>query len=141
MDVVVNKTNWNDLFKVRIRNFSEATDQHDVIKLLIMRKLIRKYHLQKSYIRAYSECPVRSHGENRIADIVFENIKTKAKVAYEIQKDCSEEWMKSTKEFYKDWDTDSSNMFFRTADLIIVNLNDMPDSIVKLNRQLDEVIV
>ncbi len=84
---VIKKTkmtiDWNNLFKIRLSNIiSESMDKHDVVKLLIVRKLLRKYKSNKNWIKIYTEQSL----ENIKSDIYFENLKDKSIICYEIQK-------------------------------------------------------
>ena len=134
---------WDDIFKLKIRNFDESTDIHDVVKLLIMRKLAREHKNEKNYIRIYSEYPVRIKGKLRIADIVYQNIRTKEMFAFEIQKDCSKKWMEDVSSFYSGWEDDISSIFFKTAELITIPINKFSETIdmKELKKQLERFIV
>lgn len=138
---MIPKTNWEDNFKVKIRNFSESTDKHDIIKLLIMRMLVRKHKGEKQWMRIYAEHPVRCNKEVRVADIIYQNIKTKEAYAFEIQKDHTIKWLNEVTEFYKNWDKEVSNMFYKTADLITIPTKQLSDNIQELRKQLKEYIV
>ena len=146
---MITKTDWDDLFKVKIRNFEESTDKHDIIKLLIMRKLVRKYQNEKKWIRVYAEHPITINKETRIADVLFQNIKTKEQYAFEIQRDYKQKWLNSIKEFYKDWDKCLSNMFFKTSDVITIPLDEIladkkltfNELVKELNKELDKYII
>jgi hypothetical protein len=134
---------WDDIFKIKIRNFDDSTDLHDIVKLLIMKKLARKNKKDKSWIRIYSEYPVTINKETRIADVVYQNIRTKEIYAFEVQKDLSQKWIDETLKFYENWDKELSNIFFKTAQLIIVPIDKIEESIdmVKLKKEIDKFII
>lgn len=133
--------NWNDLYKIRIANPDTSMEKHEIIKLLVVMKLLKKYSSEKKYIRIYTEYPITINQETRKCDIYFENIRTKERYAYEVQKDYSEKWLNAVTDFYKDWDKQISSMFFSTANLVTIKVDDLSDNINELSKQLDEVIV
>jgi len=126
------ETDWNNLFKVRIKEISKNEEKHLIVKTLIVQKLLIKYKLQRKWIRIYTELNLGK----RVCDIYFENLRTKEVYVYEIQKNISREWLEETKRFYRDYD-----VYDMTCDLIIVNLNEYSYDLDKLSEQLDEVIM
>ncbi len=122
--------NWNEQFKIRVTNCDISRDKHEVCKLLLLRKLLRKHKHEKQYIRIYTEFEVK---EGVICDLYFENYKTKEKIAYEIQKDMSKQ--KEKLEKYKNW----KDHFFKT-DLIIIDLNKLSTEIKEMEKQMEEYV-
>ena len=125
------KTKWDDLFKIKLSSIvDESVDKHDIIKLLIVRKLLRKYTKRK-WIRIYTEYKLNG----LIPDVFFENIKTKSVICYEIQKNFSKKWIKTKTEQYNNY-----KIYNFTLDFIPINLNNLSDNIFELNKQLDQYI-
>ena len=126
--------NWDDLFKVRIGNSDESFQKHEVIKLLIVMKLLKKYSRNKNLIRIYTEFEIDG---GLICDVYFENMKTNSVIAYEIQKKITNEWQERTVEKY-----DKVTIpYIKTVDLVIVNLNECPDNIQEINKWLEEYLI
>jgi len=128
-------TDWKNLYKVRLSNNSgNSMDKHDIVKLLIVRRLLEKYRKHRSFIRIYTEFQLEN---GRKCDVYFENMRTKEVYAYEIQKSATPLWLKEVREAYRDW-----NVFlFKTSDLVIVELKKLPDDINELKEQLEEYIL
>ena len=122
--------NWNEQFKIRTTDCKKERDKHEVCKLLLLRKLIRKHKHEKQYIKIYTEFEVK---EGVIADLYYENYKSKEIVAYEIQKNMKKEKEKIKK--YKEWEV----MFFKT-DLIIINLNKLSNNVKEMEEQLEDYV-
>lgn len=141
MEKQVPKIDWNDLYKIRIANPDGSFEKHEIIKLMLVMKLLKKHSDEKKYIRIYTEYPITINGETRKCDVYFENIRTKECYAIEVQKDYSVKWINAVTDFYKDWDKQVSRLFFKTADLITIKIDDLSDNISELSKQLDEVIV
>ena len=90
------KTKWDDLFKIKLSTtIDESVDKHDIIKTLLVRKLLRKYTKRK-FIRIYTEYKLNS----LVPDVFFENLKTKSVICYEIQKNYSKNWLETKTEQY-----------------------------------------
>ena len=126
----MNQINWNEQFKIRIIDCNKIRDKHEVCKLLLLRKLIRKHKSGKQYIKIYTEFEV---SKGIICDLYFEDYKKKEKYAYEIQKEMNK--IKDKLKKYEQW----SDMFF-TTDLIIIDLNKLSDDINEMEKQLDEFV-
>jgi len=122
---------WDRQFKLRTTDCRKERDKHEVCKLLLLRKLIRKHTSEKQYIKVYTEFNVH---EGVICDIYFENYKTREKYCFEIQKDMTK--VKQKQEAYKDW----SDLFF-TTDLIIIDLNKLSNDIDEMEEQLGVFVV
>lgn len=127
-------TEWKDLFKIKFANPEKSMLKHEVAKLVIVLRLLEKYKRQRRWIRIYTEFNVL---DNKKCDIYFENLKTKEVYIYEIQKRISKDWLKQTKEAYKDYHP----IFMKTVDLIIVDLKKLPDDINKIYEEVEEYIL
>ena len=119
---------WDEIFKLRLRR--NASLKHEIIKLCVVLLLKEKYKSSIYWIRVYTEYPV---GEKRICDVYFENIKTNEIIAYEVQNNISEKWLKETTEFYKNWD----KIFFKT-DWVLIEENKLPNDYNEIYRTLKE---
>lgn len=124
-------TDWDNLFKVRLTKADESLDKHDVIKTLLVRKILRTYR-RKSWIRIYTEFKING----LVPDVYMENIRTKSVICYEIQKDLTKEWLeKKTKQY-----ADHEIPFF-TLDFIAIPLQECPDNISEINTWLEKYVV
>jgi hypothetical protein len=124
---------WNELFKIRISNPDKSRLKHEVVKLLLVMKLMDKYKKDKNFIRIYTEFDLDN---GLICDVYFENARTKTAIAYEIQKEYTPLWLKDRTEKYKDWNVD----FMNTSDWIPIDLNKLSDNIEEIYSQLDKYI-
>jgi hypothetical protein len=129
----MNSVAWNEQFKIRIANSDKSFEKHEVIKTLLVMKLINKYKTNKDWIRIYTEWDLF---EDTICDIYFEDIKNKVCYAFEIQKKIDTEWTNRIVKKYKDWEV----FGFNSADLIIVPIQKLSDDLNILSTQLDEYI-
>lgn len=130
----MSNVDWSNQCKLRIANSKESFQKHEVIKLLIMMKLLEKHKKNRTFLRMYSEFLI---DDKRKCDIYFEDNREKAAYAYEIQKDINKKWLDSTKDFYRDWDV----FLMRTSDLIVVPIRELSDNIIELNKQLDAYVM
>lgn len=128
---IINKINWNEQFKIRIRR--NASKKHEIIKLLIVLNIIEKFKKNLSWIRVYTEYEV---GNGKICDVYFENIKTNEILCYEIQKNISKKWLNETKKFYETYD----RIFF-TTDWILIKEKELPEITNELNEAIKELII
>ena len=66
-------TDWHNIFKVKLSNITDSSmDKHDVVKLLLVRKLRYKYRRKKDWIRVYTEFDL----DNGLkCDVYFEDLK------------------------------------------------------------------
>ena len=127
-------TDWENLFKVRIANSSKSMMKHEVVKLILMIKILEKYKGKRDWIRVYTEFPL----DNGLkADVYFEDIKNKTAIAYEIQKKYTEEWLRDRTGMYKEYCPYNFNSF----DWIPIDLNTIPDSIEDIWDKLNEFVV
>lgn len=124
---------WNELFKIRISNPDKSRLKHEVVKLLLVMKLMDKYKKDKNFIRIYTEFDLDN---GLICDVYFENARTKTAIAYEIQKEYTPLWLKDRTDKYKDWNVD----FMNTSDWIPIDLNKLSDNIEEIYSQLDKYI-
>lgn len=123
---------WNNLFKVRIANPSDTFQKHEVIKLLLVMKILNK-NKRKNWIRVYTEFEL----ENGLKpDIYFENIRDKSVIIYEVQKEWTKEWLDQKTQAYKDYEVPYMN----SVDFIPVNLNECPNDLNEINKWLDKFI-
>ena len=129
----MNSVAWNEQFKIRIANSDKSFEKHEIIKTLLVMKLIEKNRSNKSWIRIYTEWDLF---EDTICDIYFEDIKNKVCYAFEIQKKIDSEWTNRIVKKYKDWEV----FGFNSADLIIVPIQKLSDDLNILSTQLDEYI-
>lgn len=126
------KTDWNNLFKIRIRNCDDAFQKHEVIKLLVVMKLLKK-HNKRSFIRIYTEFNLNG----LVPDVYFEDIKLKSVVCYEIQKDFSKKWLEEKTKQYNNYQVP----FMNAIDFIPININECPDNINEINKWLEKYII
>ena len=126
------KTNWNDLFKIRLANPIEAMDKHDLIKILIVRKLLR-LHPKRSFIRIYTEFSL-NNGSHLKPDIFFQDLKNKSVLCYEIQKNYTPKYEREKHIQYDKVEVP----YMKTLDLIVIPLKEAPDNISELNAWLDK---
>ena len=126
--------NWSEQNKIRVRESDKSQEKHLIVKALIMLHLKIKHKKDSNWIKIYSEFPAV---DGKICDIYYENIKTKEAYAYEIQKDINKQWKKEVGEAYKDWEVYG----MKTADYIIVDLNELSDNLNILGSQIRELIL
>lgn len=127
----MNKIKWNEQFKIRIANSRKEFQKHEVVKLLIMMKLIEKHKSHKNWIRIYSEIDLEN---GLVPDLYFEDVKGKSIICYEIQKNCSEEYIKERTKKYNELNT------FINLDLIIIPICELSNDITILNKELEKYI-
>ncbi len=128
---------YNNLYKLRINNSKESTLKHDVIKLIILKKLLKKYKSSRKYVHIYTEFTLTNKDKSKKTDLLLLNFKTKEAYSYEIQVKINDEWLNETNKFYKDWDYP----MMRTSDMIIIPVKELSDDIYALNGQLEKYIV
>ena len=126
-------TEWTKLFKINIREVTDAQTKHLVVKTLIVQKLLIRYKKQKNFIRIYTEFEAT---EGKLADVYFENNRAKEAYAYEIQSKITPQWLEETKKIYENWEVP----FMNTSDLVIVDLNKLSNNLIKLEEQINELI-
>jgi len=126
------KTDWSNLYKIRLASYSDSMLKHEIIKLLIVKNILNEK--DKKWIRVYTEFPIN---EGKICDVYCENIRTKEAYAYEIQKNVSRKWLKETTEKYRDWEVP----FMKTSEWILIEINKLSNDILKLNNQVKELVI
>ena len=125
--------NWSDLFKIKIANSSKEFQHHEVVKLLLVMKLIEKHRRNKTWIKIYTEYEL----DNGLkCDVYYENIKEKSVIIYEIQKNYNKKWLEEKTKAYKDYEVP----FMKTVDFIPIDLNKLSKNVEQLNDLLDEYI-
>lgn len=108
--------------KISLRNFSESSDHHDVIKLLLVRMLRRKYKKAPIYTEFNPARPQKDYPD------IWIRVKKEVMI-YEIQKEITTEWTKQIIEKHSD------------VDLIIVPTKKLSKDINKLKIELEEYIM
>jgi len=121
---------YNEQFKIRPRR--NASAKHEVIKLLIVLKILEKFKHNLHWIRIYTEYVL---GNKKVCDIYFENVKTNEIICYEIQSNISKKWLKETQEFYENFD----RIYFKT-DWILIKEKELSSDIETLENQVKELI-
>ena len=125
---------WANIFKIRIANPDDSFQLHEVVKLIIVMKLLKKYSRNKNLIRIYTEFDMDN---GLICDVYFENMKTNEIIVYEIQKNITNEWKDKIVNAYKDY----TIPYIKTVDLVIVDLNKCPDKISEINKWLEDFVI
>ncbi len=130
---MIPKIDWDNLFKVRIASSDPSMQKHEVLKLLLVMKLLNKNRKRKSWIRIYTEFELENGCK---PDVYFEDVQRKEAMAYEIQKEMTKEWQGRKAAQYKDWEVP----FFNSSDLITIPLKEFSDNIVEMDKQLEQYI-
>jgi len=133
MGLTSDNIKWSEQNKIRVRESDESQEKHLIVKALIMLHLKIKHKKDAHWMKLYSEFPVV---EGKICDIYYENIRSKEVFAYEVQENISKKWLKETQESYKDWEVYG----MKTADYIVVDLNELSDDLEILSKQIKELI-
>ena len=132
-------TDWKRNNKIAIRNFNEAVDFHDIVKLLLV-KLLRRKHPDSARVPIYTEHDPDNPNE-RYPDILMkieEKVKTsKGKIlkewktyVWEIQEKTTTQWIQKITKQYEE------------EDLRIVELQLLPkNSLRVLRHTLNEEFV
>ncbi|HUS51273.1 MAG TPA: hypothetical protein VMZ91_13985 [Candidatus Paceibacterota bacterium] len=127
-------TRWSEQFKICLSKTDESMDLHDIIKILMVRKIIRNCK-NKAWIRIYTEFSI-GEKEELIPDIYVENIKDKSIICYEIQKNLGSDYVTKKTKQYNELDIP----FFNSIDLIIIPIKNAPNDLTKLNSWLNQFI-
>ena len=123
--------NWNELYKVRLASSDKEMDKHDIIKLLLVRKILQKYK-RRDWIRIYTEFEL----ENGLKpDVYFEHVRDKSVIIYEIQKDYSTKWLEERTKQYEEYKVHNF-----TVDFVPIELDAFTDDINEISNKLDEYI-
>ena len=126
---------WKNLYKVNLASSIPEMDKHDIVKLLIVRKILRK-NRRRDWLRIYTEF-LLNNGSNLRPDVYVENVKDKSVICYEVQKECDKKYIQDRVKRYNAYEVP----FFNTIDLVIIPLKELSDNIQELNKQLDKYIV
>jgi len=127
------KTDWNNLYKVRIGNSDESFQKHEVVKLLIVMKILQK-NRRRNWLRIYTEFKLEE--VDLKPDIYMEDIKNKSVICYEIQKECDKKYIQDRVKKYNAYE-----VYNFTVDLVIIPLKELSDNIQELNKQLDKYVI
>lgn len=123
---------WNNIYKIRIANSKDEFQHHEVVKLLLVMKILNKYKRNLSWTRLYTEF---NYTEKKKCDVYYEDLKNKSVYVYEIQKKITPEWLKEIK-----LTNESFKVHNMTTDIIVIDLNKLSKNIETLNKQLDDYI-
>lgn len=124
--------NWNELYKVRLASSDKAMDKHDIIKLLLVRKILQKYK-RKDWIRIYTEWELENSCK---PDVYFEHVRDKSVIIYEIQKDYSTKWLEEKRKQYENYEVP----YFNSVNFVPIELDAFTDDINEISNKLDEYI-
>lgn len=130
---MTNRIEWDRQFKVALRESTEAQTLHWVVKALLVQRLALKNSNNRYWIKVYTEHPVC---DGKIADVYFENVKTKECYAYEIQKVVTPKWIRETNKTYEKWE-----VFNMRTGWVLIDLNHCPKTIDEIKKWLDEQIL
>ena len=124
--------------RVKCRNFNEACDFHDVVKLLIVR-MLRREHPDHKNCQIYTEWNSEAPRENFPDVQMILNRRKKVGgisrkqpveiVIYEIQKNITKRWIKEITETHEN------------VNLVIVPLKKLSKNIPTLIKQLEDYII
>jgi len=131
--MIKNRICWNENFKLRLASCDDSMMFHDVIKLMLVKKILKKNEKYRNFLRIYTEFDII---DSTMCDIYVENLKTKECFAYEIQKSVTKKWKENTLRKYKDWEVYG----FKSSNLVIVPIKDCPNTIQEINKWLDDFI-
>lgn len=127
------KIDWSNIFKIRIAQSNKSMAKHEVVKILLVMRIMEKYKSNKSWIRIYTEFSL----DNGLRpDVYFENVKTKEAIAYEIQKEYTPLWITKKEKQYSEW----QQPFFKTNDFIPIDLTKFPKDIDGIWEKLEEYV-
>jgi len=118
---------WNNLYKIRINNPSDAFMKHEIVKLLLVKNLLLKHSKEKRYQEIYTEYKMNG----KTPDVAHINNKTGESIFYEIQKDTSKKWLLETMRYYEE-----RNLHFE-----VIDINKLSDDINKLNKEVKKLII
>lgn len=132
--MITNKVLWSEQFKIRLTKTDESMDLHDIVKIIAVRKIIRKYK-NKSWLRIYTEFEINEG--KLIPDIYVEDLKQKSIICYEIQLNLGDDYVKKKTQQYNELDIS----YFNSIDLIIIPLKECPTEVKKISSWLDKYII
>lgn len=129
------KTDWDNLYKIRLKELTDKQTKHLIVKALIVQKLLIKYKSNRKWIRIYTEFNIGDN-KDRICDIYFENLRSKEIYIYEIQNKITKKWEDYTTKFYNQYE-----VFGFTTDLIVVDLNKLSNNLEELEKEIKDLII
>jgi hypothetical protein len=118
--------NFKEQFKIRCKESSMSQAKHLVVKSLIVLMLKDKY---KNQVIVETE---RLIGRGIVCDVYQELPKEKNKIAYEVQKELTPQYIKETTKKYAR---------FINLDLVIIPLKELPNDLDELIEKLSEYII
>ena len=125
--------NWNEQFKVRIRESTEAQVNHLIVKTLLMLAIKLKYKKNLRYQRIYSEFDL----DGAIPDVYHENFQEKSVNCYEIQYQVTPEYINSKNEFYN-----SKEIYgIKNVNWYLIKLKEAPEDIELLWQWIKRQII
>ncbi len=127
------KTDWENLYKVKIGNSDESFQKHEVVKLLVVMKILQK-NRRRNWLRIYTEFKLEEVGLK--PDVYMEDIKNKSVICYEIQKECDKKYIQDRVKKYNAYE-----VYNFTVELVIIPLKGLSDNIQELSKQLDKYVV
>jgi hypothetical protein len=128
----INKIKWEEQFKIRLAKAEESMDVHDVVKILLVRKLIRNSK-NKIWLRIYTGFDLG----DLIPDIYVENIKEKSIVCYEIQENLNNNYVENKTKQYNELDIP----YFNSIDLIVIPLKECPEKVSEISKWLEKYTI
>jgi len=108
------------------------TDFSEVIKLLLVRKILNKYRKNSNWIKIHTEV---EYMEGKRCQVYLENVKTKEVFAYKIMRRSTRTWDSRIVK-----DSKSFKLYNMDAKLIMVDMNGLSKNLKELNEQLDQYI-
>jgi hypothetical protein len=124
---------WDEKVRFRVGELDE--EDIDFIRKKLIRLLINKHQKELDWITIFEIHPITINKETRYADILFENVKTKKKYAFEIQRGKKEKWENEVTKFYKTWNEKPSN-FYCEAKVILVETDSINDKTTLANLRI-----
>ena len=123
---------WSNIYKVKIANSKDEMQHHEIVKLLLVMKILNKHKRKLDWVRIYTEFEFI---EGKKCDVYYENLKDKSVYAYEIQKATSKRWIARIKKNALKFKSHEM-----TTDIIVIDLKELSKDIEELNKQLDAFI-
>ena len=125
--------NREQVFKINVLQVGSTTEKKEVIKLLIILKLLEHNRGNYTNTNIYTNIEL----ENKMfCDIYYENLKTKEVLIFEIVKDIPEDKRELKNKYYKDLKIS----FMEKVDWNIIDTEDFPDDIKLMGKKILEMI-
>jgi hypothetical protein len=123
--------------KYRVGDLKEE-DLIDLIRKKLMRLLEKKYEKDFNLVTIFEIHPIRVNKKEKYADILVDDIKSKKKYSFEIQRGKLDKWTKELKDFYTGWEKELSNSNYKDTKVIMIPL----DKILKSTtlEELDKIL-